>query len=34
MEGMVRFSLGWSSHEADIDQALAAMAPFLRRRAA
>jgi cysteine desulfurase len=34
LEGMVRFSLGWSSTEADIDQALAAMTPALRRRRA
>jgi cysteine desulfurase len=34
MEGMLRFSLGWSSREADIDRALAAMAPILGRRRA
>jgi cysteine desulfurase len=33
-QGMVRFSLGWSSREADIDRALAAMAPILGRRRA
>jgi cysteine desulfurase len=33
-EGMVRFSLGWSSTEADIEQALTAMAPILGRRRA
>ncbi len=34
LEGMVRFSLGWSSTEADIDQAVAAITPVLRRRRA
>ncbi|MFP4126015.1 MAG: cysteine desulfurase family protein, partial [Alphaproteobacteria bacterium] len=32
MEGMVRFSLGWSSVAADIERALAAMAPILGRQ--
>jgi len=31
IHGMIRFSLGWSSCEADIDQALAAMAPAVAR---
>lgn len=34
IEGMIRFSLGWTSDETDIERALAAMAPILRRRRA
>ncbi|NBB69585.1 MAG: aminotransferase class V-fold PLP-dependent enzyme [Alphaproteobacteria bacterium] len=34
IDGMIRFSLGWTSEVGDIERALAAMAPILRRRRA
>ncbi len=34
IDGMLRFSLGWSTIEADIDEALARIAPILGRRRA